>query len=652
MDKQLPGSRRRYALGLCTLLLCGLALRLRGLDLSPLWVDEAESSINALTILREGVPRSNYLGIPIYENTLVKPWPESSEYEFKDISYSGNGLALYHGWLPLYSLALAFQISGIHPDDDGALSPRYDETQQRYRTRVARAPEIVFGLLSIVGIYLAGAAFHSRNAGLVAALIFTFLARHVTLTQQARYYAATLALTTFCAWSVARMSRRGNWSDFVIGGVLFGLLFHTHMLTFIVMCTIAAVSLLPSAMRHPQPTFARIASFGVIVCASCIPWLVATGFSHEKRWIPAAWTLMSFPRDFVLPNVLASPYGLMLGVGTGAVLISSLPFRSSMIISLRRIVDRHRSAFALLYLWMITTYVAFVFLIPAASFFVSRLVLTMIVPVTLFNAVLFYSCAEAISARVALPLAVTTATAFIIVANFWQPLPAAAEGRDAWNDLRAAIRYLQDAGIRPGTRVYATPSEHLVLTFYTGIPVQSIAPVRKSYLNSYAGEIIFFAKTDLRPSPALQPALLVRRAASQNRELAMVDAQRLSCELGSLSWRSSIAPTVDQMQPPLASIPPFALGAWREHERLIEIHDRVVEREAAELPIVRGEGVHSILDWWNVFFYRFVSPQRRRAHPNYRDRMRGAAVTTLPCANWAVFLSPARTKTSQDATGF
>ncbi|MCU1274728.1 MAG: hypothetical protein JWO48_2159 [Bryobacterales bacterium] len=654
MDKRsdLPSRRRRYMLGLCTLLLCGLALRLRGLDGSPLWVDEAESSINALTILREGVPLNHYLGMPIYENTLVKPWHESPEYEFEDISYSRNGLALYHGWLPLYSLALAFRIFGIHPDDHGALSPRYNEAQQLYLTRVARLPAVVFGLLSLVGIYLAGAAFHSRNVGLVSALIFTFLARHVTLTQQARYYAATLALSAFCAWSVARMGRRGNWWDFLIGGVLFGLLFHTHMLSFFVMCVIAAAALLPSAVRLPRPTFARIAGFSAILCAFCIPWLFATEFFREKSWIPAAWTLMSFPRDLVVRNVVVSPYGVVLGAGTGMVLISALPFRSHMTTALRRVVGRHRRAFVLLYLWIITAYAAFLFLMPAASFYVARLVLTMMVPVTLFNAFLFCSCAEAISERMTLPLAVALAAVFIVVANFRQPLPSAADGRFAWSDLEAAVQYLRDVGIRPGTRLYATPNEHLVLTLYSGIPVQSIAPVRKDYLDSYPGEIIFLAKTDLSPSPALDPSLLVRRAASQNHELTMADAQRLSCELASFSWRTSMAATVGQMRPPLASIPLFALGAWREHERLIELHDKFGETMAAQLPILRGISIRSILDWWTVFFYRFVSPQWRKAHPNYGDRMRGASVTTLPCANWAVFLSPPRTQVWQEETGF
>ena len=83
----------------------------------PMWVDEAESCINALTILQHGVPMGTYLGMPIYENTHIVSWPESSEYRFKDVSYSDSGLAVYHGWMPLYAIAGSLWATGIQPDE-------------------------------------------------------------------------------------------------------------------------------------------------------------------------------------------------------------------------------------------------------------------------------------------------------------------------------------------------------------------------------------------------------------------------------------------------------------------------------------------------------------------------------------------------------
>src|SRR5215831_2637822 len=95
------------------LLLTGLACRIYDLGRSPLWGDEAESSINALTILQKGVPADTYQGRPLFENWMIRPWPNNPEFEFRDISYSDRHVAVYHGWLPLYSIALSFRLFGI-----------------------------------------------------------------------------------------------------------------------------------------------------------------------------------------------------------------------------------------------------------------------------------------------------------------------------------------------------------------------------------------------------------------------------------------------------------------------------------------------------------------------------------------------------------
>ena len=121
------------------------------MDSEQLWVDEAESSINALTILERGYPADRYLGLPIYENVLLTTSPESKEYEFKDSSYSDRGMAIYHGWLPLYSMAAALRSPGIQPDIDDGRPPAVRHTSQELtrRTVVPRIPSIVFAVLFV-----------------------------------------------------------------------------------------------------------------------------------------------------------------------------------------------------------------------------------------------------------------------------------------------------------------------------------------------------------------------------------------------------------------------------------------------------------------------------------------------------------------------
>ena len=102
--------------------------------------DEAESAMNATTILDHGVPTGTYLGLPIYENTLTEPWPGNTEYEFRDSSYSSKGVTIYHGWLPLYSMAASFKFFGVQPDQPTAtLHVQHTAEEMQRRTMAARA---------------------------------------------------------------------------------------------------------------------------------------------------------------------------------------------------------------------------------------------------------------------------------------------------------------------------------------------------------------------------------------------------------------------------------------------------------------------------------------------------------------------------------
>jgi hypothetical protein len=128
------------------LVLSAVALRGYRLGSPQLGVDEAESALNALTIVADGVPGAYFLGEPLYENTLARPWPGNPEYEFRDLSYSDRGLAIYHGWLPLYSIAAAFRLAGVTPEAARHGTPVRDasEAELDYWTVVPRLPTLAF----------------------------------------------------------------------------------------------------------------------------------------------------------------------------------------------------------------------------------------------------------------------------------------------------------------------------------------------------------------------------------------------------------------------------------------------------------------------------------------------------------------------------
>src|SRR4051794_33078918 len=151
------GRRRSILCAVIFIFILGVGLWMRARDLSrvPPNGDESESAINALTILQTGFPRGEYLGLPIYENCLTEKWPENAEYEFRDSSYSKSGLAIYHGWLPLYAMAASFKAMGIAPDDPSPqLGVRHSVSDIRRRVIAARLPAVFFGGLFMILLFV------------------------------------------------------------------------------------------------------------------------------------------------------------------------------------------------------------------------------------------------------------------------------------------------------------------------------------------------------------------------------------------------------------------------------------------------------------------------------------------------------------------
>src|SRR5260370_40915476 len=76
-----------------------------------------------------------------------------------------------------------------------------------------------------------------------------------------------------------------------------------------------------------------------------------------------------------------------------------------------------------------------------------------------------------------------------------------------WNNLTSLAAYLDRQEIRSTTKLYASPNEHLTLTFYTGRPFQSIAPVRTCFLDTYRCDIVYVEQARFLPAVGQVSAL-------------------------------------------------------------------------------------------------------------------------------------------------
>lgn len=449
-----PKRKLLSVISFVAILAVGLFLRTYKLDKPIMWCDEAESSINALTILQHGVPKESYLGLPIYENTLTDPWPGHPEYEFRDSSYSDKGLAIYHGWLPLYGIAGSFKLFGIQPDTDTTtLKPKHDAAAISKRTIAARLPAVVASVAFLILLFIAASEMYGRDAGWAALLTASVAVPMVNIARQARYYSLTAALSAACCLAGWRLYKRGLWRDYLFAAVAFSMLFHTHVLTFAIACASVA-TLLPFMFRHPQ-AIRKMLVCGAIIASCTIPWMFATGFIGSAQSVPKAISTMILPDDLIAWPKKYWQISLVMVAGMMLTVLLHLvpglfPER------VRTAYVAHRPAFYFLGAWILIGFSMFMLLIPAASLFFQRLYLGAVGPGIIFGAMLFAGFGRAIGRRVGVPVAVATFVVFVCLntrAGYWWQRNVVQKERLAYlvNDMRSWE-------LNPGTRLYSTPT--------------------------------------------------------------------------------------------------------------------------------------------------------------------------------------------------
>ncbi|MBI5432414.1 MAG: glycosyltransferase family 39 protein [Planctomycetes bacterium] len=616
-------------------LILALAVWVRANDLgSPAnWVDESESCINALTILDEGVSKSTYLGLPIYENVLVEPWPESEEYEFRDSSYSREGYAVYHGWLPLYAIAASFAAFGIEPDRAGGeLVPRFSLEEMRRRTVAGRVPSVLFGVGFLVVVFFAAREVFGREAGFAALLLAGFTPPLVRYAREARYYSATLFLAALAIWLVWRLHERRRARDGLLAALAYGALFHTHVLSFAIAAVMSVLVFV--AARERRARLHAWLVFGAVVTIAVVPFVLWTGFLEQAGAVPKAWPLLAWPRDYLLFPREKLPYVVFVAAGL-ATMLWARRARRFPVEGVREAWSAPLRSASALAVWLLVGYLAFVFVTPAASFFVPRATIALAAPAVLLAAAVVGAFARSFTEGARLATALAGALAL---------LPFVGSGGLRWSASEPKISYAQSTllhlGARGpfarGTRLYAAPNEHLSLTFYSGLPFQSIAPIRREFLSRHPGPILFVdSMVGQEPIPVEE---VVRLAAEHGRELDLAAARALRDEL----WVRPAAlravergATLDQPMHELDALGRAILDRQRTiaPSRVTRLRPPLDDNPA----IFRGFELADWSEWWPIFFWRFVDPRSRMgAGANIAPRLVGARATVL-ASSWTVF---------------
>lgn len=444
---------------------CGLWLRGRDLGSDALLIDEGESAVDAMTILESGTPGDRYLGLPHFENTLLTPWPESAEYEFRDSSHSPLGHTIYHGWLPLYAIAASLRLAGIQPDAPPGvgepLRPRYTRAQMNRRAAAARAPSVLFAALFLAALYASGRALHGREAGLLALTVGAFSTHCISIARMARYYSATLAFTTLGIYLLYRLCRGAGRGSCLTLAMTLVLLFHCNTLAFLVLAA-ASLAALPIVLRAGELRRGGVALGVLLILLGTLPWAWATGFLTLVGKLPAARDHLDLPSD-LLAYVLQRPVvGLLFLAGLATAVAARL--RPGTESTIGRALAAGRAPLPFLLLILALAYSIFMALIPAASFFPSRLTLLLLPAGLLLGAVLGALGLRAIAPRRSQGLCIAltlSATLFMTVRSSRPAAPLQpGDAREAVFDLIEQLRRQPPAA---GTRLYSTPQQQFPL---------------------------------------------------------------------------------------------------------------------------------------------------------------------------------------------
>lgn len=613
-------ARWRTAAFLGALVALGLLLRGIGLGSPPLWVDEAESTINALTILDRGVPGDHFLGLPLFENTLVRPWPESEEYEFRDLSYSDRGLAVYHGWLPLYAIAGALRLAGVTPEEARRGTPPADAStaELRHWTAVPRWPSIAFSALFILFGFELGRRVCGTDAGWALATGAAFSNILVWFGRQARYYSATLALDAACGLAIWNAGRRGRFRDHALAGLALGLLFHTHSLAAVSMAPVYAVSLL---VVRGQPRRLAKGSLGAAVAALLVvPWAWWSGFLGQTAYIPPARDMLDL--GSLLHSLPTTDPVLLLTCTCGLAWLAVATVLGDRVSEpWRRPFVNEAPAFAFAAGWLVTSYAGFVCLIPAASYWPLRLKLAVAAPGLLLTTLVVTAAARAVSRGRWPALAPAGMLALLLLGGQVRPL---AHWREPAGEYELA-RLVRSWHLGPGARVLASPNYHLLLTYYTGVPVQSVSAVRRAWLEGFDRDLVIIEDPWYE---TLSPDDVVAIGRRYGHALTQAEAKARSDELRWLLPALELEGVVAEVRPrphPLDELDQALAEAVRT-----DTHSKMADLTRGT-PLPRAAALSNHHEFWQFFFYWFANPERRLGeHLNWRTRLRGAFAHVLP----------------------
>ncbi len=443
-------TKRRTIIALTLIAAVGFALRATSNSGQLLWQDEAETTINSLQVIDHGYPSDTFKGKPLYENASYVP-SDDPKYAFQSTNYVGSKFERNKGWLTYYYQAFFLKLFG-------------------FSTFAARLPFLLLFPVALIFVVLLARRLFSDRVALIAGTLYAVNVYSIIAERQARYFSLLVVLTLWCLISIYRSITEKKTRHYLATAVGLVLLFYTHLVAFAVMGIffIAAHVLYRRNLRSVvnRTTLLTLVS----VAAVTIPWLLAVKFWTVVRTFTDYRSLVLW---FVVVFLLSIAY---------------LFYR--LLLPITRHDFSRFSPTNYLILFTVTLTVVKPLLTPEESI-ASRLFIELNPILCIIIAVGAASLVNSIrSRRRVTTWIVNTATAilFFFLMNQLTPQVSPVVYETGW--VRRAIAYLDERGVDPASPVFVS-YQQFPFMLYSDYNVDTVWPVRKSYIDSYPGTVYF-----------------------------------------------------------------------------------------------------------------------------------------------------------------
>ena len=130
---------------------------------------------------------------------------------------------------------------------------------------------VVFAARFLFFIYQLAQTTSGNDTAWSVLIVAAFVQPMVWSGWHARDYSATLAMASASGLAVWNLTRRGTWRDAIIAGLALVLLFHTHLLSFMIL---TAVLLANASFETDRMQWrSKLLVTGAIAALGILPWL-------------------------------------------------------------------------------------------------------------------------------------------------------------------------------------------------------------------------------------------------------------------------------------------------------------------------------------------------------------------------------------------